>query len=254
MGRDQAPHDLLHHVGLHVAEKQLLLGLLGDDLRVVEAHVAGEDDLARGEENLRRRRIGHAESDAIAQAELVHLARGGERQHGLVALLVGKGEHRLRLLRAVDEARLARSADVAPELDRERAGAGDVERLERQRRLPAKLKAAPREERGGGDEDGAHHTTTLTRRPGTTITFLTGLPSANLTTASCASASCSICSFVAALGARTWPRSLPFTWRTSSISSVSSAAPSTDGQGAAPTSPAYPSSPHSPLQICGAIG
>src|SRR5690606_40340121 len=42
-----APHDLLHHVGLHVAVEELLLVLLGEQLGVVERHVARDLDVAR---------------------------------------------------------------------------------------------------------------------------------------------------------------------------------------------------------------
>src|SRR5262249_19633950 len=125
------------------------------------------------------------DSDAIAKSVLVHLPGRSEGQDRLVARLGGEGEHRLRLVGIVDQARLARGGDVALELDRERRRARDVERLEGQRGGAAQMKAAPGEERGGGaDDDRAHHTTTFTRRPGTTTTFFTGLPSANLTTAS----------------------------------------------------------------------
>src|SRR5262245_17134957 len=238
--RRQAPHDLLHHVGLHVAVQHLLLLLLGDDLSVVVAHVAREEDLARRQEHLRRLGIGEPEPDAVAETVLVHFSRRGEGQDRFLAKLGGEGEYRLRLVGAVHQARRARGGDVAPQLDRERRAARNIERLERQRRGAAQAEAAAREERGNHDPDdgAAHQTTTFTRRPGTTTTFLTGWPSAKRATASCASASCSICSRAADRGARTCPRSLPFTWRTSSISSVSSACASTAGHAAAPTSPA----------------
>src|SRR5882672_6530205 len=250
MRRHQPPHDLLHHVGLHVAVQQRLLGFLGDDLRVVVAHVAREDDLARRQEHLQRLGIGDAEADAVAQAVFVHLAGRGERKDGLLACLVGEAEHRLSLLRVVDDARLARGGDVALELDRERCRTRDVERLERQRRRAAQMESAAGEEGDRKDEEHeAHHTTTLTRRPGTTTTFFTGLPSAKRTTASWARAMRSISSRLADLGTRMCPRSLPLTWRTSSISSCSSADLSTTGQGAVTRSPycfVYPKSFHNP--------
>jgi hypothetical protein len=77
---------------------------------------------------------------------------------------------------AVDQARLARGLDVAPQLDGERIHARNVERLERQLRRASKLVTAAgekREDEGGKSEAHRAQTTTFTRRPGTTTTFFT---------------------------------------------------------------------------------
>src|SRR5439155_6493383 len=117
LGDDQAPHDLLHHVPLHVPEEQRFLGLLRKHLRVAKGHVAREEDFARRQIDLRTLRVGDAESDAVAQLVFAYPARGAEGKNDLVAQLLGKTEHGLRLARLVHNARAARRRDVALQLD-----------------------------------------------------------------------------------------------------------------------------------------
>src|SRR6266852_1405157 len=146
--RDQAPHDLLHHVALHVPVEQRFLGFLGEDLRVAVGDVAGQQDFARRQVDLRAFGIGDAESDPIAQLIFAHPARIIEGKNDFFAQLLGEAEHGLRVARAPHNARLARHGDVAFQLDHERVPAWDVERLERQLRLATKMETASCEERG----------------------------------------------------------------------------------------------------------
>src|SRR5690348_5752024 len=225
--RREASEDLLHHVGLHVVVQQGLLVLLRNHLRVVVGHVAGQEYFVRRHVYLRLLGIGGAESDPVTKAVFAHAARSAHREDHLLAHLLREAENGLSAFGAVHQARLARRGHVSPELDGQRIVARNVERIERQLRVPAKLEAAGREQHEAEPgENRAHRrqTTTLTSRPGTTTTFFTRCPSVKRVTASCASASRSSSPRSADLGARMWPRSLPFTWRTSSISSCSSAA------------------------------
>src|SRR6266850_2252655 len=242
--RAEAPHDLLHHVGLHVAEQQLLLGFLRQHLRVVEAHIA------RQLHGALRHVIGalavvQAKADAVAQLELAHAARPGQRKDFLQACFFGELQHGVRLLRVIDDLGIGSGLDIALEIERDAArGARHVNRAERHLRRAAQPEAAARErEAKNGDED-SHQTTRLTSRPGTTTTFFTLWPATKRCTFGLASARPSIAARSAAFGTRIEPRSLPFTCTTSSTSSCSSAAASGSGHGARITSSPKPSSRH----------
>src|SRR5581483_8198603 len=239
----------------HVAVELRLLGLLREDLRVVERDVARQPDRVRRDVD-EPLGVGQPETHGVAQLVLAHAAGRVERQDHLLARLRGEAQHRVGLLRVVDHLGALRlRGKVALQIEREPGSARHVERLERQLLLAAQVEAAAaQDERERDREDAPHHTTTFTRRPGTTTTLRTGCPFAWRATASCASAIFSSSSRPADLGARRWPRSLPFTCRTSSISSCSSAFASGCGQGARSTSSPRANSRHSVWQMCGAIG
>src|SRR5690606_15377838 len=73
------------------------------------------------------------------------------------------------------------------------------------------------------------YTTTLSKRPGTRMTFF-GSPVMNLPIAGSAFAAASAASCVTSFGTSTLPRVLPPTCTTSSISSLTNSAGSNDGQ------------------------
>src|SRR5688572_21313506 len=249
----QPPHDELHHVALHVAEQQLLLGFLGEHLGVVEGHVARELERAL-RHVVRAFGVVHAEADAVAQPVLAHAPGRGERQDHLLARLVAELQGGVGARRLVDHPGVGAGLDVALEVERDAAArARDVERLERHLRRAAQAKAAAREHHQDHEEE-LFQTTRFTRRPGTTTTFFTFCPATNFCTLGLASARPSMAPRSAAFGTRIEPRSLPLTCTTSSTSSCSRAAGSGSGHGALSTSSPKPSSRHSWCVTCGAMG
>src|SRR5207302_1606397 len=235
---------LLHHVGLHVAIQQLLLGFLGQHLRVVEGHVT------RQLHGALRHIIGalavvQAKADAVAQLELAHAARPGQRKDFLLACFFGELQHGVGLLGVIDDLGIGSCLDIALEIERDAArGARHVNRAERHLRRAAQPKAAARErEAKNGDED-SHPSTTLMSRPGTTMMRLMILLPICFFTNSSDFTIVSSARWSADFGTRTMPRLTPFTCTTSSTSSCSSACLSASGHGARITSSPKPSSRH----------
>src|SRR5438105_7224153 len=221
--RAQAPHDLLHHVGLHVAEQQLLLGFLRQHLRVVEGHVARELHGAL------RHIIGalavvQAKADAVAQLELAHAARPGQRKDFLLACFFGELQHGVGLLGVIYDLGIGPGLDIALEIERDAArGARHVNRAERHLRGAAQPEAAAREREAKKRDEDSHPSTTLMSRPGTTMMRLMILLPICFFTNSSDFTIVSSARWSADFGTRTMPRLTPFTCTTSSTSSCSSA-------------------------------
>src|SRR5207237_10560749 len=113
------------------------------------------------------------------------LVGGGHGNGALLPFFLERLEHDLRVLGRLDHLGGGAGVDAALEIGGERRArgkAGELDRLEAQLGRPAELEAAGGERRcGEGQDERAaprHQTTMLTRRPGTTITRLTGAPSA----------------------------------------------------------------------------
>src|SRR6185503_9354791 len=254
LSRGQPPHDLLHHVALHVAVEELLLRFLRQHVGVVVGYVARELERALRHVVVALAVV-HAEADAVAQPKFAHPPGAGERKDLLGARLAGELEDRLGLFRVAYQLHVAAGAEVARQVERDPCGrVRYVHAAERQVGGAAQVEPAPGERPREKDDEEFSQTTRLTSRPGTTITFFTFSPATNFCTFGLESASFSIAPRSAAFGTRIEPRSLPFTCTTSSISSCSSAAGSGSGQGARRMSSPNPSSRHRWCVRCGAMG
>src|SRR5439155_2916200 len=86
LGGGEPAHHLLHHVALHVAEEQLLLRFLRQDLGVVVGHVARELHDAGGHV-LATLAVVHAVAHPVADAKFAHPPRPGQREDDLLARL-----------------------------------------------------------------------------------------------------------------------------------------------------------------------
>ena len=134
----QPPHDLLHHVGLHVAIEQRFLTLFGQHLIVVERVVALDQEITRRADVLALF-VDDPIGELVFEAELAHRSAAVERQNGLAAALSVGLQHRLGVVTPVDDARLGPRAQIALELRAE----GVVVRKVNVERLPRQIGTAP---------------------------------------------------------------------------------------------------------------
>src|SRR5258706_7928793 len=148
LGEREPAHDLLDDIGLHVREQQAFFAFLRQRLAVVEREIPAYVDL-RCREPLGAVKAGDAKDHLLRQLKLTDAAAARQRQDAFVVLIVDDVERRLGLFGALDQADVRIAAQRALQIDDQRTAfaTDNGQRLERQRRVSANVKAA------AGDED-----------------------------------------------------------------------------------------------------